>query len=124
MCKNTGETATCDQIENDASASARDTGLPGAHNGPQDAYRHCLGSCESARENGEFVTFCLGYANEGSNKEQERGEREMDLLNNAIGIEHGKSAGSFEQCEIRCMNSLKSGGLRPRYIPGTTEPEY
>ncbi|MFZ5532346.1 MAG: RHS repeat-associated core domain-containing protein [Pseudomonadota bacterium] len=55
-------------IYDDAMNDARNSGLPGPHNGLQDAYRHCLASCEMARENGapaaqlsrpEFLGGCL-----------------------------------------------------------------
>ena len=112
-------------IYDDAMRDARRSGLPGPHNGPQDAYRHCLASCEMARENTEAVAQCLGWANEKRGdwwRNQERGERQMDDFNNSRGFQFGRTAQSYQSCQNSCMGAATSGGLRT-YTPGTT-PGY
>lgn len=113
-------------IYDDALKDAQQSGLPGPHNGPQDAYRHCLASCESARENGETATQCMAWANEKKGdwkRGQEQGERAMDDHNNAIGIGFGSSANSFQDCKNMCMGAVNSGRTTNNYQPGST-PNY
>jgi uncharacterized protein RhaS with RHS repeats len=113
------------KIYDDAMRDARGSGLPGAHNGPQDAYRHCLASCEMAREDGEPITQCLAYGNEKWGDwfhNQERGERSMDDFNNAMGIAFGKSARSFQGCKSMCM-AATTRGLLKTYQSGSS-PGY
>ncbi len=113
------------EIYDDALRDARRSGLPGSHNGLQDAYRHCLASCEMARENGHVAAQCLGWANEKRGdlwRNQEEGERQMDDFNNAVGFGFGQSAHSYQSCQNLCMNAATSGGLKT-YTPGTS-PGY
>lgn len=112
-------------IFDDAMRDARRSGLPGPHNGLQDAYRHCLASCEMARENTAPVAQCLGWANEKRGDwthNQQAGERQMDDFNNAVGVKFGRSAQSAQECRAACMGAAMSGGLRT-YQPDTT-PGY
>lgn len=97
-------------IKNDAERDAENSGLPGAHNGPQDAYRHCLASCVSSQENGTALTFLTGQGNEvrGTMGGQSESERGMDTDNNAIGCYLGKKPGS---CSDKCMKALAGGVL-------------
>lgn len=109
-------------IYDDAMADARRSGLPGAHNGPQDAYRHCLASCEMARENTVPVAQCLGWANEKKRDwthNQQRGERNMDDHNNSLGFGFGKTAKSTQDCRNACMNAVRSGQTQT-YRSGST----
>ncbi|MCA1791646.1 MAG: hypothetical protein LC667_17880, partial [Thioalkalivibrio sp.] len=109
-------------IADDAGNDARDSGLPGQHNGPQDAYRHCLASCEAARENGQAIAEFLGWANERKGDwehKQDRREREMDEHNNSCGRQLGDGAASKRQCERGCRLALDYGILRPFLGPGT-----
>lgn len=113
-------------IFDDATRDARRSGLPGPHNGPQDAYRHCLASCESTRENGEFPTQCLAWANEKKGdwkRGQEKGERDMDDHNNAVGISLGNSAKSYKDCQMLCLAAVNGGRTTNSYRPGST-PSY
>jgi hypothetical protein len=113
-------------IYDDASRDAQRSGFPGPHNGPQDAYRHCLASCESARENGETTTQCLAWANEKKGdwtRGQDQGERAMDDHNNAIGIGFGSSASNFQDCKNMCRSAVNSGTTINNYRPGST-PNY
>ena len=112
-------------IYDDAMRDARQSGLPGAHNGLQDAFRHCLASCEMARENTAPAAQCLGWANEKRGDwthNQQSGERQMDDFNNAAGVNFGRNAQSYPACRAACMGAATSGGLRT-YQPGTT-PGY
>ena len=112
-------------IYDDAMRDARRSGLPGPHNGSQDAFRHCLASCEMARENTGAAAQCLGWANEKRGDwlhNQQRGERQMDDFNNSMGFYFGRTAQSYQACQAACIGAATSGGLRT-YQPGTT-PGY
>jgi RHS repeat-associated protein len=113
------------EIYEDAVRDAQSSGLSGPHNGTQDAYRHCVASCESTRENGALLTYCIAVMNENRGdwlRGQEVGERGMDDINNAIGIAHGRSAASSTDCRIRCSNSVNIGAT-VNYTSGST-PRY
>jgi hypothetical protein len=89
------------------------TGLVGHENGPQDAYRHCLGACLGTQACGEAITFLVGVAREVRSSyfikhPQTPGAAEMDLRNNQFGQ---LVANSPEGCERACMNLLESGML-------------
>lgn len=110
-------------IYNQASSDAQQSGLPGPHNGPQDAFRHCLASCESSRVNGEAATQCIAWANEKKGdwqRGQEEGERAMDDHNNAVGINFGNSAKNYQQCHTMCMGAVNSNKTINQYTPGST----
>ena len=95
------------------------------HNGPGDAYRHCLASCMMAREDGDITARLLGWGNEKRGDwthNQERGEREMDDFNNARGRQCGKDANTTKDCQNSCMNAVSRGDLKT-YDSGTT-PGY
>ncbi|VAW78256.1 Rhs family protein, partial [hydrothermal vent metagenome] len=113
-------------IYDDALQDAQNSTFPGPHNGPQDAYRHCLASCENARENGQAIAQCLGFANEKKGdfeRGQEEGERAMDDHNNAIGFAFGSSAQSFQGCRNMCSVAVNNGTTINNYQPGST-PNY
>jgi len=121
----TGELRWPQDIYTDASSDARNSRLPGPRNGPQDAYRHCLASCESARENGEFLTQCIATANEIKGDlvdGQPEGERGMDDHNNAIGMGLGNSAQSYQECQSLCQAAVRIGATINNYQPGPTPP--
>lgn len=112
-------------IYDDAVRDAGRSGFPGPHNGLQDAYRHCLASCEMARENTAPVAQCLGWANEKEGdwmRNQEAGERQMDDFNNAAGVDHGRSAQSTQACRDACRGAAESGNLKT--YKGHTTPGY
>ncbi len=112
-------------IYDDSMRDARKSGLLGPHNGPQDAFRHCLASCEMARENTAPLAQCGGWANEKKGDwthNQQSGEREMDDHNNAAGVKFGETAKSYQACYASCMSAVSSGDLKT-YQPGTT-PGY
>jgi hypothetical protein len=104
-----------------ASATARESGLPGAHNGPQDAARHCMGSAETARKYGGLVALVLGEANEKKGDlthNQTSDEKSMDRHNNMEGVKIGSGAKSFEQVIEQCLGAVEAGktvnGLPPK----------
>ena len=94
-------------IADKAAKDARATGLPGPHNGPQDAYRHCLASCKAARDIGEEDTKQIT-----DNHEDHGGgpadENSMDRHNNSEGM---KCAKEKKSCEKGCLDKLSSGVL-------------
>lgn len=95
-----------------AEAEAKISGLPGMHNGPQDAYRHCVASCMIASSNwGETASRFAGWANEASNFGQSPSERAMDDFNNQAGICAAKGNSSPNDCPKSCMALLKNGAL-------------
>jgi hypothetical protein len=98
---------TAKEIAKQANDDARKTGLPGPHNGPQDAYRHCLASCKASRAIGEEDTKQItdNHENHGGGPAD---ENSMDLHNNSEGI---KCAKDKKSCEQGCMDKLNSGGL-------------
>lgn len=89
--------------------SAKESRLDGPHNGPQDAYRHCLGSCVASGHYGTAVAEFLGDLNEGGGGKEE----DMDLHNNAVGRECSEYIGddTVEDCRRLCMNALNNEEL-------------
>jgi len=87
--------------------AARESDLPGVHNGPGDAYRHSLGAAAMTRKYGSHIARLAGVANEvlGAGKAVLKGEspawREtlMDLNNNERGIQMA-SDGSIPNKEL------------------------
>ncbi|MBV6825364.1 RHS repeat-associated core domain-containing protein [Pseudomonas sp. PD9R] len=95
-----------------AEKEAIESKLPGSHNGPQDAYRHCVASCMIASSNwGETTSRVAGWANEVSNFGQNRHERAMDDWNNQAGICAAKGNNFPENCPKSCMTLLEKGSL-------------
>ena len=107
-----------DDAKNDAhSRFSRNTW----HNGPGDAYRHCLASCMLTQENSEAEATFFGWANEKRGDwthKQEEGERQMDDANNAAGRACGKTAKSKPDCVKGCLNAP----LTQSYQSGSTPP--
>jgi RHS repeat-associated protein len=112
-------------FHNNMDKSSRHVPLDGIHNGPLDAYRHCVTSCEIARTNGEKVAQFLGWVNEKMGDYthgQETGERAMDDFNNAYGRSCAKKAAGTRDCELQCYDGVIHGKTKT-YTPGTT-PSY
>lgn len=105
---------TASQLADQALSAAQASGLQGLHNGPADAYRHCLWSCEMSRAIGEDQAEDVGNIHEelGNNPP---GETCMDLHNNSQGR---GSAGRPGSCDSNCRGLLKNGGLQTS--PGGT----
>jgi RHS repeat-associated protein len=116
------DTARQDAAE--ALQDAQQSSLPGAYNGPQDAYRHCLWNCLMQQDVGGLEAFAVGLGYELQNELgfQPLDELRMDLHNNACGRRAGRRAGSRSDCPAACAAMLASGELRtidpPN--PGTT----
>jgi len=113
-------TATAGEIAKKAMKNARNSGLPGAHNGPQDAYRHCIWSCYMARaigvENAKVITD--NHEAAGDRVGQPAGEHNMDQHNNAVGRKvavtcpSSQSSSSPKSCPESCLEQLFNGGLQ------------
>jgi hypothetical protein len=93
----------------EAKQMAESSGLTGAHNGHQDALRHCEWSCEMAKEIGSEQAKEVGIIHEqwGFNPPK---EVEMDLHNNAVGLILGEDKDNT--CESGCMKALENGDLQ------------
>jgi uncharacterized protein RhaS with RHS repeats len=111
------------QVFDQASQEARNLfSRRSLHNGKGDAYRHCLASCEMARENGQIVSEILGWANEvrgNLTHNQEIGENLMDNFNNAYGRKCATNADGFQDCSKRCLEATAQGDLGT-YESGTS----
>lgn len=91
--------------------SAQNSGLTGAHNGEQDAYRHCVATGEISRLTNETTANFAGLYHEITHPNPEN-ERSMDIHNNSIGAKIGSNAISFEAIENACMAAVSDGRLQ------------
>jgi hypothetical protein len=99
-----------------AAKEARLSDLPGYFEGPADAYRHIVGVAELRRRYGYDVAFAIAQGNEilGFHERRlERGPedidgpaREMDEHNNAIGLEIGATARTYEEVVRRARAAI------------------
>lgn len=94
------------QVAPTALKQAQDSGLPGLHNGPADAYRHCWWSCEMVKQCSSTSSYIAGTGHEITSYTQ--GESEMDLHNNAAGRACGDEISSCDSC---CRDELDKGNL-------------
>jgi RHS repeat-associated protein len=115
---------------NDAATQALDiantSGLSGLHNGPADAFRHCVWSCTMTREIGETGARAIGNQHEdaGDRGGQPAAERNMDQSNNAEGRACGVS-NDTRSCPQMCMDKYMTGrlhGLSGNPIPAPPRP--
>ena len=104
---------TPNTIKNKATLSAQKSGLPGATNGKQDAYRHCVATGEASRQYGETVAILGGMYHEITNPNPPS-VRAMDLNNNAAVAHIGSKSNSFNEVEKGCMTAVSSGRLQTR----------
>jgi hypothetical protein len=85
---------------------AQETGLPGLHNGPADAWRHCYWNCTMTAEIGEDQAKIIA-----DNHEIHGGgpaiESQMDYHNN----HEGRACGGVD-CDQCCQGRLDAGQLR------------
>ena len=103
---------------------ANRSGLPGAHNGPQDAFRHCVWQCLSAREAGPLDAWVAGWGHELlPDGEQPFEEAYSDLCNNRAGREAARGENS---CADACYSALENGDLHNLSSPLNNEnlPQY
>jgi RHS repeat-associated protein len=103
-------------LSTQALSDAKTSGLPGLRNGPADAFRHCLWSCQMTQAMGADKAKLIGdeHENEGDRHGQPRGERKMDEANNDVGRKcraQTDPSGKKKDCYDGCMNLLFSGQL-------------
>jgi len=93
------------ELADKALAAAKKTGLPGLHNGPGDAWRHCYWNCIMTDEIGRDQAKSIA-----DNHEKHGGgpavENLMDSRNNWEGRECGGSS-----CDPCCQGKLDAGTL-------------
>jgi RHS repeat-associated protein len=94
--------------------------LPGSHRGPADAFRHCVWSCQMARD---WVikydgTKLIGATHEESNlREAPLGDQQvaeeslMDMHNNRQGRLCAIGPDGEKSCPVACRDKLYSGNL-------------
>lgn len=92
------------KLAKEALAAARQTGLPGIHNGHADAWRHCYWNCRMTEVIGEedAADIAENHEEHGGN---DIAERMMDTWNN----EEGRSCSG--ECGACCQDKLDSGKL-------------
>jgi RHS repeat-associated protein len=97
---------------NAALIAAQQSGLGGLHNGPGDAYRHCVWSCLMTTKMGESTAKGFGDQHEeaGNRGGQPPAEEAMDRANNAQGRMCGNEKND-KSCQQRCMDKYNAGGL-------------
>jgi RHS repeat-associated protein len=102
------------ELANAALKDAQHSGLPGLHNGPADAYRHCVWSCMMTQALGEKGAKAIGDQHEDAGDRgvppQPKDERAMDEANNAAGRACGVQ-NNKRSCSQRCMDTYSNGGL-------------
>lgn len=97
-----------------ALAAAQASGLPGLHNGPADAYRHCFWSCEMVKQCSWLAAYTAGTGHELT--DWTANESDMDLNNNAAGRDCGSESATCDAC---CRAKLAAGRLT---VMGTGAP--
>ena len=92
------------KIADEALTAARLTGLPGLHNGPADAWRHCYWNCRMVQVIGkeDAADIAENHEAHGGNS---TAERMMDTWNN----EEGRDCKG--DCDTACQSKLDGGEL-------------
>ena len=92
------------KLADEALAAARQTGLPGLHNGPADAWRHCYWNCRMVKVIGaeDAQDIADNHEEHGGNS---TAERMMDEWNNDEGRH---CSGDCDSC---CQAKLDAGDL-------------
>jgi len=80
-------------------------------NDKSDAFRHCFWCALLSKEIGYDKAIMFANAHE-MGKSNPQNEREMDLWNNKVGAEIGRSKLLDSILSIKCMEALKSGKLK------------
>lgn len=122
------------ELAKKALSAAQATGLPGIHNGPADAWRHCYWNCIMTAEIGadQAKTIADNHEKHGGGPKI---ENDMDLHNNERGRAcEGKNCdgccqGKLDKGDLRVIESgkLKPSSVTPRAkppAPGSGEYEY
>jgi hypothetical protein len=94
---------------NTALEAAANSGLPGLHNGPADAFRHAYWVCLMTQAIGADQAKTVADTHEqfGANHAN---EQLMDDHNNAIGVQIGQGADG-KDCVTLVMDALRAGQL-------------
>lgn len=95
------------KIADHALAAAKKTGLPGLHNGPADAWRHCFWNCEMTKDIGRDQAKSIADNHEKHGKGPAV-ENLMDSRNNWEGRDCGEKKGGCDTC---CQSKLEAGIL-------------
>lgn len=80
-------------------------------NDKSDAFRHCFWSAILARDIGFDNAMRFTTAHESSPKNR-LDEKRMDLHNNRVGLDIGRSKGSNDSISAHCMSALRAGKLK------------
>ena len=91
----------------EAEKATSNSGLPGAHNGPADAFRHCFWNCRMAQDIGKNQAKKVGDIHEDCGSGPP-GENNMDLNNNRVGRSLGNKG---VDCAAACRRALNNGSL-------------
>lgn len=82
----------------------------------QNAYRHCLASCENTAENGSAATWLLAELNEIRGDLRGNNDRAIDEYNNEYGCYEGNknqnSPNKQRSCRAACQSALSAGNLK------------
>jgi hypothetical protein len=99
------DTYKASKLADKALSKAQETGLPGIHNGPADAWRHCYWNCTMVADVGadQAETIANNHESYGGGPPN---ENTMDLHNNAQGRNCGGS-----NCDQCCQSLLEAGHL-------------
>jgi hypothetical protein len=100
---------TAYRLADEASAAARASGLPGEHNGPADAFRHCLWSCRMTQELGADQAQRVTDTHERCEPNNPKDEEAMDQANNAAGR---RLAAPGVDCNAACFEAVRDGTLQ------------
>jgi Ca2+-binding RTX toxin-like protein len=96
-----------------AEDEAANANLPGNRNGPEDAYRHILANAEATRRYGTLTTWAYGtyreYFADPYDPAWNPASRPMDLHNNSIGREIGRTARSWDEVVRLTREALERG---------------
>ncbi|MGO4702728.1 RHS repeat-associated core domain-containing protein [Dyella sp. 2RAB6] len=95
-----------------ADQAAESSGLFGGHNGPADAYRHCVWSCLMTQHIGLANAKIVGdmYESNEAARGQDPREKDMDDINNVIGRQCGLLMDG-KDCRARCMDAVRNERL-------------
>jgi len=100
-------------IHNNAEVEAINSQLPGRQDGPADAYRHILGAAEAVRQGyPDVVVRGYGIYSEAWAyvfEEPNAARKEMDLHNNDIGIQIGKTSSSWDEVLRKAREAVSNG---------------
>jgi hypothetical protein len=91
---------TINEAAREATVSSQ---LPGRENGLADAYRHLLWGAELTRVYGPDLAGAIMSFNESREFYESKAERAMDNYNNAVAVQIGKSAKSWQDVQARAQ---------------------